>query len=141
MLRTEGAGYGVHEGEHADHALTRQERHTQCGLRATSIQRVVGAPQPALVHARVWDEGGLAVPDDPAGQAAVDGFAKLAGSVLVQARAVYDSGIDGLASVIQHDDAAPLAADVLHGSEDEPLQHGPQVQGSRYLAVNLNEEL
>src|SRR5262249_10270924 len=60
--------------------------------------------------------------------------------VFVKASPVDDRRVDRVAGVIEHDDAAALAANVLHGREEQALQDGAQVERRGDLAIHLNQK-
>ena len=133
----EDIGLRVNEGQHTHQLLACQQGNTDGRLHAGFVHRIVGTHQPALVLAGIRNQDPLAVADYPSGQAAFRRITQLLGGMLQDLVAVDDGGIDGLACVIQHHDAAALPSDVLDCLIQDALQDSPQVERGRHLAADM----
>ncbi len=130
----------MHDREGADRLVARDQRHTDGSLWPALIRRVIGAPQPALIHARIWHKRGLAVPDYPAGHAPIQGFSQLPRRVFVEIRSKDDRCFDGSSYIIHHDDAGPFTPHILHGRKDQALQDGSQIQCAGNILVYPDQQ-
>ncbi len=130
----------VNQCQHANHAVTRHERHTDRGFRAAFVRGIVRTAQPAIILAGIGDKHGFAVLHHPSRQTAFHRLTQLLGGMVVELPAVYNSGIDRFAGIVHHHDAAALAAHVLNGSEQKPLQDSAKVQGCGNFATDFNKQ-